>query len=239
MGLDLLKSKTGRTLIESHRGVKGDVPENSWSAIQLGHQLGADLIEMDVQMSRDGVAFLHHNYQIQDGVWCHDVPWAELKNVKIQGEPLPKLEDVLAWARDAGAHLSLDMKTFFKPEGNLAREVLHLIERTKTKENVLLLFFDHQELFHSKLACPELAVRAIVTGRLVNFADYLKHIQADCVSISYGMLRPEDIAQIHAIGAAVMLFDYWNQNSDLFEQYDIDGLSVPNPVDARRMLKHA
>ena len=31
--LELLKSKTGRTLIELHRGVEGDVPENSWSAI--------------------------------------------------------------------------------------------------------------------------------------------------------------------------------------------------------------
>jgi hypothetical protein len=30
MTLELLKSKNGRTLIESHRGVEGDVPENSW-----------------------------------------------------------------------------------------------------------------------------------------------------------------------------------------------------------------
>jgi len=43
MTLELLKSKTGCTLIGSYRGVEGDVPENSWSAIQLGHQLGADL----------------------------------------------------------------------------------------------------------------------------------------------------------------------------------------------------
>ena len=57
MTLELLKSKTGRTLIESHRGVEGDVPENSWSAIKLGHELGADLIEVDVQMSRDGAHF--------------------------------------------------------------------------------------------------------------------------------------------------------------------------------------
>jgi len=66
MPLELLKSKTGRTLIESHRGMEGDVPENSWSAIKLGHQLGADLIEVDVQMSQDGVPFLRHNYQSVD-----------------------------------------------------------------------------------------------------------------------------------------------------------------------------
>ena len=238
MGLELLKSKTGRTLIESHRGVEGDTPENSWPAIQLGHQLGADLIEVDVQVSRDGIAFLHHNYQIQDGLWCHEVPWTELKHLEIQGEPLPKLEDVLAWARDTGARLSLDMKTFFKPKGSLAKEVVRLLERTHMKENVLLLFFDHEELFHTKLACPELTVRALVTGRLANFAAYLKQIKADCVSISYGMFRPEDIEQIHSIGAAIALVEYWDQNGDLFQRYDIDVLSVPSPMDAQRILKH-
>jgi len=236
MTLELLKSKTGRTLIESHRGVEGDVPENSWPAIQLGHQLGADLIEVDVQLSQDGVPFLRHNYQLPDGRWCHDVSWNELKELRIEGEPLPKLEDVLAWARDDGAHLSLDMKTFFKPEGRLTKEVVHLLERTNTKDNVLLLFFEHQELLHTKLAHPELTARALLTGRLLNCAEYLQKIKADCLSVSYGLFRPEDIDQIHSIGAALVLMGYWNQNSELFRQYDIDVLSFGNPVDARKIL---
>jgi glycerophosphoryl diester phosphodiesterase len=237
MTLELLKSQTGRTLIESHRGVEGGAPENSWPAIQLGHQLGADLIEVDVQLSRDGVAFLRHNYQLPDGRWCRDLKWNELKELKIEGESLPKLEDVLVWAKESGAHLSLDMKTFFKPEGILAKEVLRLLEGTNTKDNVLLLFFDHAELLHTKLAHPELTVRALLTGRLMNCAGYLQTIKADCVSLSYGMLRPEDIDQIHSIGAAVALIECWNQNSDLFQQYEIDVLSAGNPVDGRRMLK--
>lgn len=238
MTLELLKSKTGRTLIESHRGVEGDVPENSWPAIQLGHQLGADLIEVDVQLSQDGVAFLHHNYQLPDGRWCHAVAWDELKELKIKGEYLPKLEDILVWARDTGAHLSLDMKTFFNSEGSLAREVVRLLERTNTKAHALLLFFDHEELLHTKLAHPELTVRALLTGRLLNYAEYLQKIKANCVSVSYGMLRPADIEQIHSIGAAMVLIEYWNQNGELFQQYDIDVLSVGNPVDARKILNH-
>lgn len=237
MALELLKSKTGRTLIESHRGVENvNVPENSWSAIKLGHKLGADLIEVDVQLSRDGVPFLRHNYQLPDGRWGHDVTWNELKEIKIEGETLPLLEDVLVWARDAGVHLSLDMKTFFKPEGSLAKEVIRLLKRTNTKDNVLLLFFDHEELFHTKLAHPELTVRALLTGRLLSITEYLQMIRADCVSVSYGMLRPVDIGQIHSIGAAMVLIDYWNPKSDIFQQYDIDVLSVGNPVDGRRIL---
>ena len=237
MTLELLKSKTGRTLIESHRGIEGDVPENSWPAIKLGYELGADLIEVDVQLSRDDVAFLRHNYQLPDERWCHDVPWNELKDLKIKSEPLPLLEDVLVWARDTGAHLSLDMKTFFKPEGSLAKEVFRLIERTNTKDNVLLLFFDHIELFHAKLAHPELTVRALLTGRLLSYAEYLQKIKADSVSVSYGILCPEDIEQFHSMGVAVALVEYWNKSSDLHQKFDIDILSCGSPVDARRILK--
>ena len=238
MTLELLKSKTGRTLIESHRGVESDgVPENSWSAIKLGHELGADLIEVDVQLSRDGVAFLRHNYQLPDGRWGHDLSWEELKKIRIEGEPFPLLEDVLVWARETGSHLSLDMKTFFKPEGVSVKEVLRLLERTNTKDNVLLLFFDHEELFQMKLAHPELTVRALLTGRLVNMTEYLQNIKADSVSLSYGMLNPGDIEKLHSTGIAMALIEYWNQNGDIFRQYDIDVLSVGNPVDGRKILE--
>ena len=236
MTLELLKSRTRRTLIESHRGIEADVPENSWPAIRLGHQLGADLIEVDVQLSQDGVAFLRHNYQLPDGRWAHDLCWEELKTLKIDGESLPKLEDVLVWARDSRAHLSLDMKTFFKPEGVLSKEVIRLLERTDTSNNVLLLFFDHEELLHTKLANPELTARALLTGRLFNYPEYLQKIRADCVSLSYGMQRPSDIDQIHSIGAALVLIEYWNQSSDLFQQCDIDVLSVGNPLDGKKLL---
>lgn len=237
MGLELLKSLTGRTLIESHRGIQADVPENSWSAIQLGHQLGADLIEVDVQLSQDGVALLRHNYQLPDGRWCHDVTWDKLKELKIEDEPLPKLEDVLLWARDAGANLSLDIKTIFSPEGSLTKEVIRLLERTNTKDKVLLLFVDHNELLQAKLAHPQLTVRALLRGRLAHYADYLQRIGADCASISYGMFRPADIEQIHSVGVSVVLGELWNPNADLFQTLEIDIFTHGDPVEARRILE--
>ncbi|HLO18546.1 MAG TPA: glycerophosphodiester phosphodiesterase [Anaerolineales bacterium] len=236
MSLELLKSRTGRTLIESHRGIEANVPENSWPAIKLGHQLGADLIEVDVQMSRDCVPFLRHNYQLPDGRWCGQVLWNELKELKIGGEPLPLLEDVLDWACKAGAILSLDIKTFFSPEGSLTREVLRVLERTNTKDKVLLLFFDHQELLRIKLVYPELTVRALVIGRLANYPEYLQKIKADCISVSYGAFHPVDIEQIHSAGVSVSLNGLWNPNSDLFQTSDIDIFSHGNPVEAKQLL---
>ncbi|RPJ27851.1 MAG: glycerophosphodiester phosphodiesterase [Chloroflexi bacterium] len=238
MTLELLRSRTGRTLIESHRGMEGaDVPENSWPAIRLGHQLGADLIELDVQMSQDCVPFLRHNYQLPDGRWCGQLLWRELKELRIDGEPLPLLEDVLTWAREVGATLSLDIKTFFSPEGGLTKEVIRSLERTGMKDKVLLLFVDHQELFHAKRSHPELTVRALLTGRLIDYPEYLQKIDADGVSISYGMFHPIDVEQIHSMGAFVSLIQLWNLNSNLFQTLDIDIFSHGDPVEARKNLE--
>lgn len=236
MTLELLKSQTGRTLIESHRGVEADVPENSWPAIELGHRLGADLIEVDVQLSRDGVAFLRHNYQLPEGRWCHALSWRELEQIRVDGESLPLLEDVLAWARDAGTILSLDIKNIFQPEGLVIKEVIRCLEQTNTKENVLLLFMDHSELFQTKVAHPELTVRALLIGRLRSYCDYLQGIRADSVSISYGMFRPQDVDEIHAAGIAVALSSVWNPDTDLFRALDIDIFNHGNPAEARKIL---
>ena len=237
MGLELLKSVTGRTLIESHRGIEGTVPENSWSAIKMGYEMGADLIEVDVQMSQDGIPFLRHNYQLPDKRWCGQLPWNMLKDIKIDEEPLPFLEDVLVWARDKGVILSLDLKTIFSREGSLTKEVVRLLERTNTKDKMLLLFVDHNELFQIKLAYPELTVRALLTGRLAGYAEYLKKIKADCVSLSYGMFRPSDVDEIHADGISIVLGGLWNPATDLFQSMDIDIFNYGNPVDARKILE--
>lgn len=239
MTLELLKSKTGRTLIESHRGVEANVPENSWPAIQLGYQLGADLLEVDVQMSRDCVPFLRHNYQLPDGRWCYQLSWEELQSISINGEPLPKLEDVLVWAREKDVHLSLDIKTIFSPEGSLTKEVIRIVNRTGSMNNVQLLFVDHNELLQTKLDHSDLTVRALVTGRLANYPDYLRKIHADSVSVSYGMFRPVDIEQIHSIGVSVSLSGVWHSDTELFKTLEIDVFSHRNPEEARKILNQS
>ena len=137
MNRPFFKSVQGRTLIESHRGSVGYAPENSWSAIKHGHRLGADLIEVDVQLSQDGAPFLRHKAQLPDGRWCYQCTWETLKTVQVEHEPLPRLDDVLAWARDVGTYLSLDLKTRFTPEGQLAQAVIEQWWRSAPKKRAV------------------------------------------------------------------------------------------------------
>lgn len=235
MAIPFFKSVHGRTLIESHRGSIGYAPENSWPAIKHGHRLGADLIEVDVQLSQDGVPFLRHKAQLPDGRWCHQCTWETLKTVRVENELLPCLDDVLAWAREVGVYLSLDLKTRFTPEGQLVQAVIKQLVRTGTKDNVMLLLLDHQELLHIKKAHPNLMTRALLRGRLHNYPDYLQSIGADCVSIAYDLFRPIDVVESHAVGISVALGGLWNLEADI-ASLDIDIFSHDDPAEASRLL---
>ena len=47
--------------IWAHRGASGHAPENTMPAFELAWQLGADGIELDVQLTKDGVPVVIHD----------------------------------------------------------------------------------------------------------------------------------------------------------------------------------
>jgi glycerophosphoryl diester phosphodiesterase len=59
--LALLRSDCGRPLVVAHRGASALAPENTLEAARLGWQAGADAWELDVQLTRDGVAVVVHD----------------------------------------------------------------------------------------------------------------------------------------------------------------------------------
>lgn len=53
-------------LIVAHRGGKKDAPENTVESFQTALANGADMIELDVQVTRDGVPILYHPRKLED-----------------------------------------------------------------------------------------------------------------------------------------------------------------------------
>jgi len=49
-------------LIIGHRGARGEKPENSVAALRAGIESGADILEFDIRVTRDGVPILAHDF---------------------------------------------------------------------------------------------------------------------------------------------------------------------------------
>jgi glycerophosphoryl diester phosphodiesterase len=92
--IPLLRSVTGRILVESHRGADKLAPENSWTAIELGYHSGADFVEIDVQQTADGELVIYHNYRAPDGQWIRQMRRNEVALVCAGENHLVGLEDI-------------------------------------------------------------------------------------------------------------------------------------------------
>ncbi len=81
-------SATPKPLIIAHRGASGYLPEHTLAAYQLAIEQGADYIEPDLVMTRDGVLIARHENEIS-GTTDVATVFPERKTTKvIDGEPV-------------------------------------------------------------------------------------------------------------------------------------------------------
>ncbi|MBO8141478.1 MAG: hypothetical protein H0Z37_04765 [Firmicutes bacterium] len=124
-----------RWLRIAHRGASAHAPENSAAAIRLAAQLGADMVEMDVRLSRDGVPVVIHDPFLDRAttgrgpVAAHT--WKELKTLRLRDsrtgevcdESLLTLADALDLCRAEQVGVYADVK-----EGAAAPAVVTAIQ---------------------------------------------------------------------------------------------------------------
>ena len=71
-----------RTLVWGHRGASGYAPENTMAAFEKAVEMGADGIELDVQLTKDGELVVIHDEtidRVSDGSgWVKDYAYAKL-----------------------------------------------------------------------------------------------------------------------------------------------------------------
>jgi glycerophosphoryl diester phosphodiesterase len=91
-------------LIIAHRGASAEKPENTLAAFRRALALRVDGIELDVHVTRDGLAVVFHDDKLRrlTGVKGRlaDHTWPELAGLRVHGtEPIPRLVDVLRLTR--------------------------------------------------------------------------------------------------------------------------------------------
>lgn len=91
----------------AHRGASAYAPENTLAAFRKAAALGADMWEVDIRMTADGVAVAYHDAALGDGQLVADLSLADLLAAK---PDIPRLEEVLVLAAELGAGIYADIK---------------------------------------------------------------------------------------------------------------------------------
>jgi len=105
------RQATSGPMCIGHRGASGHVTENTLEAFRLASELGAQMWELDTQLSRDGVVFVSHEDHLLR-VFGADVRISETSAADLARDfpQVPRFEEVAGLAQSLGAGLYVELK---------------------------------------------------------------------------------------------------------------------------------
>lgn len=145
----------GKMMVAAHRGNSDCYPENTMAAFRSAIEVGVDMIETDVRMTKDGVLVLIHDKLVDrttDGAGAvAEMTFAQLRALNAgsaaQPQPIPTLEELLALLADTDVTLNLEVKEYWD-DGNDERsrvcvdKCVALLEQYNMTEKMLFNSFD-------------------------------------------------------------------------------------------------
>ena len=256
----LTKPLLSRPLVYAHRGGAALRPENTLAAFDHGLTLGADGLELDVHLSRDGVAVVHHDDTLDrttdatgpigarsagdlarvDAAYRFALT-ADVFPFRGQGWGVPTLRQVLS---RYPVPLIIELKT---PDPALARATVEEIRAARAVERVVVGSFWYRAVREVRRLEPRLATGA--AQEETRWALYRSWVRWPVRDAAYRefqvpersggttIVTPRFIALAHGAGLPVKVWTV-NERADIDRLlgWGVDGIISDRPdiaVDAR------
>lgn len=205
-----------KTQITAHRGYSAVAPENTLSAFEEAVKIGADYIELDVQLTADGQLVVFHDKTIDrttDGKGeVSKMTYDELQKFsagkwfsndgKFDDQKISLLSDVL---KDVGNNILLNIE--IKNHGDVkktAEKTVEVIEEYGIERSCYITSFSYTALKAVKKINPK-----IKTGLIANVATSTSFSQLeyiDAVSLNYIFINSSIVNMAHQNGKRVFVW---------------------------------
>lgn len=142
-----------RPLVLGHRGACAHAPENTLAAFRLALEDGADGIELDAHLTRDGAVVVMHDENVARTTNGHgrlsQLTLQEVRRLdagirfgeQFKGEHVPTLADVFEALGDRPVY-DLELKNLASPANGLERKVAELVRRYGLEKRILVTSFN-------------------------------------------------------------------------------------------------
>src|SRR3954470_1271568 len=172
-----METPARRPLVWAHRGACRQAPENTVAAFTLAERLGADGIELDVQLCATGEAIVFHDESLGRTTGfaglVSETSWKTIRSLdagarfdaRFAGERVPLLEDALLATR---LLVNVELKCDRADDRGLTAAVLRAVRRTASASRVLLSSFNPFCLLRARAQEPSLP-RALLFERDASF----------------------------------------------------------------------
>lgn len=197
----------------AHRGVMALQPENTMSAFRLALDTGADGIETDVHLTKDGELVLIHDETLErttNGsglVSSYTLDELRRFNAGIrssQQEVIPTLQELLELVRGDSIRLNLEVKTDVLRYVGIESRLLDTIESSGINPSrILFSSFNHETVHRLKKMRPDIEAAILLAQPLYDTVGYLESVGADSVHPHIDRITNEEIQSLQRHGVPV------------------------------------
>ena len=226
-------------LIFAHRGASADAPENTLAAFKLAEQRGADGVELDAKLSKDGKIVVIHDQTVDRTTDGHgkvgDLTFAELRRLDAgkwfgapyAGERIPMLEEVLD-VLGGRVIVNIELTNYRSPNDPLPELAARLVQRSGFENRVMISSFFPSNLKRFKRLLPQ------VPGGFLTVGGWPGHLEIallglagaiDALHPHFSTVEPRLIEQTHRHGLKI---NVWTVNDvEIMKKYsdwEVDGM---------------
>ena len=155
----------------AHRGYSGKYPENTMEAFRGAFAAGADGIELDVQLSKDGQLVIIHDETLDRTTtgkgYVKDYTLSELKQLDASGKlfsglQLPSFEEYCEWVKNTPLITNIELKTSIVYYEEIEEKTAEMVKAFRLEDRVIFSSFNHLSIVRMKQLLPECPVGALV-----------------------------------------------------------------------------
>jgi glycerophosphoryl diester phosphodiesterase len=178
------------TLILAHRGYTAAYPENTMKAFTEASNAGADGLELDVQMTKDGELVVIHDEKVDrttNGTgMVKDFNVKDLRRLDARfnnktmtkKEPIPLLEEVLEWMSGTDLICNIELKNSIVPYAGMEEKVIALVRDYNLADRIIISSFNHYSIVYSYRVAPEIEIAPLLSEGLYMPWIYAQSIRA-------------------------------------------------------------
>lgn len=224
-------------VITYHRGYSSRAPENTMAAFETALEHGSPRIELDVQMTADGVAVVTHDTSLRRCTGCnaniYDLPYVQVQQLdagrwfhrQFTGSYIPTLEEVLALCKGK-AELNIEIKpSTFTP--TLEAETVRLIHAYDYGSDCVVTSQSYETLCKVKELDPDITTGYILA---LGVGTYYDLPAADFFSVESTFITAGMVQQIHLRGKTISAWTInRQQDAEKLLQLGVDDLITDKP----------
>lgn len=238
-----------KTKVWAHRGASAYAPENTIQSFERAIEMGADGIELDIQLTKDGEIVVIHDETIDrvsnGSGWVKDFTLDELKQLNVNKihpayghVTIPTLAEVYELLKSTELTVNVEIKTGIVFYDNIEKKALKLADKMGMKEQIIYSSFNHYTVLKLNELNPSLKTGFLYSDGMVNAPEYAEKFNVEALHPAlYNLQYPGFVTECKERNIEL---NVWTVNEEahmkMLCEYGVNSIITNYPDVARKVV---